>query len=123
MVNLQRADLPVSILKRRRIVLDEFLTCGGLRRTSAVLRPDATSPIAAQRGVDDDGLIFEMLVDIARGCTESCLRDSPASRVRIAGRHVAGERAPWEEPDTDRFVRPLCCIDSTIIGVESCAVR
>ena len=62
LVDSQVVDSPVSILECRRVVGDIFDTRGS---RAAIVVEGLASPSAAEGGVEDDGVIVEVVVEVA----------------------------------------------------------
>lgn len=69
LINLNRLDLPVHILKSRRVIahirLATILTTALVAHRTTRLPKDTTGPVAAKVGVDDDTLRLEFIAHIA----------------------------------------------------------
>lgn len=84
LVNLQRIDGPVRFCKGFRMVLDVILTATGQSRAGAISSPDASGPVTAERSVEDDVIVHEVLIDVAIVASDeaSCCR-TPSRRIGV----------------------------------------
>jgi hypothetical protein len=80
-----------------------------------------TSPIAAEGDVEDQLLIVDVLVDIARA-SELSLWQTPIRWVGIAASDVRWYGVTREEVDADSFTGPFRSVDAATVRVESGAV-
>ena len=84
---------------------------------------DIASPRAAEGGVEDNGHVEEVRVDVA-AAREDGSRLAKVDVGRWAPVSDAGwYLVSWEEPDINARGSPLHCIDATTIVVEASAIR
>ena len=120
LVDLEGSDTPVGVTESARVVLDECLTAAGLRRTSRVLAPDVTGPVATESVVKGESLVLEETK--VAGAFEGGCRDAPASRVGVGALNITRLGAVAPKPDFDKLVGEFGCIRSTTVVVELCAI-
>lgn len=117
-VHLQAVDEPVRVLKRGRVVLDKGLARRGLGAAYCVGAPDVAGPVAAERDVEDELLIVDLVVDVAGSC-KLALRQTPAGGIGGAAGDVRRDASAGEEPDADGFTGPFGGEDAPADGVEA----
>ncbi len=121
-IDFQTIDTPIRTLKRLRMILHIILTRRRLSGASGILRPNRAGPVAAESGVEDDVVVFEVVVDRAawaaleRGCGVA-----PAGGVGVGARGAVWDAAAGEEPDVDGGAGPFHGIDTTLGVVEAVA--
>ena len=80
--HLQAVDRPISIRVRPRVVLHVILAGVCFGGTTSILGPYAAGPVSAESGVEDDVVVFEMVVDVAGTATlEVCHWLTPVGGV------------------------------------------
>lgn len=106
------------------MVLHVVLAASRQGRASAVLTPNATGPVAAECGVEDDVIFLEMLVDLAtRPARETGGGGTPSGRVRVRAEGVAGETVvAGKIPDVDYGAGPFHRVDTSAGVVHARAV-
>lgn len=110
-------DKPIRVLKNARVLLNVRLA--GIRLLlAAALRPDLSRPRPAERGVEHDVHVLEMVVDVAPARIVR-QRGAPRARIRAVGRDVRRDRRAGEEPDGDRLAGPFGRVDAAADGVEA----
>lgn len=67
LIDLEGVDGPVRVLEGGGIVLYKFLASGAFRRAGRISVPDSASPVTTKGSIEDNPLVTEMLIDIARG--------------------------------------------------------
>jgi hypothetical protein len=124
LIHLEGIHLPVSLGKVGRIVLHVALTRRSFLRANRIRAPHAglAGPLAAERHVEDDGVVLEDGADVA--CPlELRLRHRPPVGVRSPCRDVGRDCAAGEVVDADRLASPVDGVHAATGAVEAVAVR
>ncbi len=107
---------PIRLQHLLRMLRHILLARRRLSRTCPIL-PHPAGPLPAKRRVEDQVVVLEVLVDIARA-GELRRRLAPAARVGVAGFDILRDFGAGEEPDLDGLGGPLGGIDAAAVGVE-----
>lgn len=126
LVNLEGINRPIRVHKSLGVKPDVFLTAAGRpRRASGILGPDGAGPVAAEGGVEDDVVVFEMPVDVTVVATgEARGRGTPGrgDGIGVGARDIAGDAGAREEPDVDGGAGPFHGVNAAAGVVETGAV-
>ena len=123
LIHLERVDRPIRVPECSRVIVNVILAAACERGTCAVLTPDVPGPVTAKSGVEDDMVVFEMLIDVAVvAADEAGGRVPPIPRVGMRAQDIAGFSAAGEEPNIDPAARPLHGVDTPVGIVEPRAV-
>lgn len=121
-VHFQAVDSPVRGLERRRVILHVVLAGSGFGGASCVLGPDATGPVAAEGGVEDDVVVLEVVVYGAAGAADEGRGGiAPGGGVGVRAGGAGGDRVSREEPNVDGGAGPFHGVDATVGRVETVA--
>jgi hypothetical protein len=124
LIYLEGVDLPVSLGKGRWIIPHVVLTCGSLLRTNGIRLPHTVlaGPRAAERHVEDDGVILKDGPDVARAL-ELGQRRWPRIGIWSSGCNVRRNGASGKVKDADRLAGPVDGVDASSGAVEAVAIR
>lgn len=119
MVNLERVDFPISFIKGRRIILHIRVTSARTSRGTI----NISSPITTKSQIKDNLLISKVRRRTIRTKGEIGNKCTPTSRIRAVTGDITRDGITREKPDTDTSRGPLCSIHTTLIVVETSAIR
>jgi len=121
-VGLERANTPVRLLVKSRVLSDVLLTRSHatkpvVHRAARLLVNDAC-PVAAEGVGEDETLVHETLFNVAVAL-EASRGSAELSGVGLAGGEALWRAATGEEPDLDAVILPLGNVVTTAVGVET----
>ena len=119
LINPDTFDEPVRLDHIFRIIRHILLARRRLAAARAIL-PHAPGPLATKRRVEDEIVVFEMVVDVARA-GELRRGLAPRGGVGLLGFDVLGDFGAGEKPDLDGLGGPLGGVDAAAVGVEASA--
>jgi len=114
LVDSEVVDSPVRILEYRRIGGDVVNARGG---RAAVIGESLAGPGATESGVEDDGVVVEVVVEVA--ALEIGHGLAELADIGLAGLDGRGNVVAREEPDVDVLRGPFHGVDATADAVEA----
>lgn len=124
-IHLERVDGPVAVGERAGVLGHVVLARTRLGAAGAVGAPGGAGPVAAERVVEHDPVVGEVLVDVAGAAAagEEGHGLRPARGVGLAAADVAGDVVAGEVPHLDGRGGPFHGVDAAVARVEAAAVR
>lgn len=96
--HLQIVDTPVALRKRRRIVCNVVVAARRLSRARRVARPHGIPPVAAERRVYNQSVVYKVLVEIAAAACEAGRGRAPGVGLGAVSEEVVGDLVAGPEP-------------------------
>ena len=121
--DLDRVDRPVRLLEGLWVVAHVLLAGRSQSRALWVAGPHVSGPSSAKGGVEDQIVVFEVVVNVAPGsAVELGQRGAPVAWVWRIGGDIRGDGVSREEPRGNVVRGPLRSVHSSANGVEPIAV-